>query len=296
MLFTDDYGFHYGDVWYRGSWSGTAGATSVSISYQTGQVGMFLAWLDGTFLGAGEIPAPTASQSTVQGWAATVTLPISAGSQDDGDHLLAVLVRPMSHQEDGGANNAFKQALGLTSVTFTGASPAVTWRIQGTLGGEAPHDRVRGPLNNGGLYGERAGWYLPGFPARGWTGVSLPSADPRPGVAWYRATFRLQVPQGVDASLGLTISDDPSKSYRAQIFLNGWNLGQYVNNVGPQHTFVLPAGILDSRGENTLAIAVLTDGSTVGGLGSVTLANLGTAAGGVPVVPVLSPGYHSAAH
>jgi beta-galactosidase GanA len=296
VLFTDDYGFHYGDVWYRGSWSGTAGATSVSISYQTGQVGMFLAWLDGTFLGAGEIPAPTASQSTVQGWAATVTLPISAGSQDDGDHLLAVLVRPMSHQEDGGANNAFKQALGLTSVTFTGASPAVTWRIQGTLGGEAPHDRVRGPLNNGGLYGERAGWYLPGFPARGWTGVSLPSADPRPGVAWYRATFRLQVPQGVDASLGLTISDDPSKSYRAQIFLNGWNLGQYVNNVGPQHTFVLPAGILDSRGENTLAIAVLTDGSTVGGLGSVTLANLGTAAGGVPVVPVLSPGYHSAAH
>jgi hypothetical protein len=104
------------------------------------------------------------------------------------------------------------------------------------------------------------------------------------------------VAPGVDASLGLTISDDPSKSYRAQIFLNGWNLGQYVNNVGPQHTFVLPAGILDSRGENTLAIAVLTDGSTVGGLGSVTLANLGTAAGGVPVVPVLSPGYHSAAH
>ena len=290
VLFTDDYGFHYGDVWYRGSWTGTAGAASVAISYQTGQVGMFLAWLDGTFLGAGEIPAPTSSQSTTQGWAATVTLPIPAAAQDSGDHLLAVLVRPMSHQEDGGANNAFKQALGLTSVTFAGAAPAVTWRIQGTLGGEAPRDRVRGPLNNGGLYGERAGWYLPDFPDQRWASVTLPSSDPRPGVAWYRTTFRLQLPRGIDASLGLTISDDPAKSYRAQIFLNGWNVGQYVNHVGPQHTFVLPTGILDLRGENTLAIAVLADGSTAGGLGDVTLANLGTAAGGVPVLPVHSPG------
>ena len=263
-----------------------------AISYQTGQVGMFLAWLDG------HVPRrrarsrhPPSSQSTTQGWAATVTLPIPAAAQDAGDHLLAVLVRPMSHQEDGGANNAFKQALGLTAVTFAGASPAVTWRIQGTLGGETPRDRVRGPLNNGGLYGERSGWYLPGFPDQRWAGVSLPNSDPRPGVAWYRTTFRLQVPRGVDASLGLTISDDPAKSYRAQIFLNGWNVGQYVNNVGPQHTFVLPTGILDPRGENTLAIAVLADGSTAGGLGDVTLANLGTAAGGVPVRPVRSPGY-----
>ena len=84
VLFVDDYGFHYGDVWYRGSWSGTAGATSVSLSYQTGQVGMFLAWLDGQFLGAGEIPVPTSSQSTTQGWTATVPLAIPAAGQDDG--------------------------------------------------------------------------------------------------------------------------------------------------------------------------------------------------------------------
>ena len=135
VLFVDDYGFHYGDVWYRGSWSGTAGATSVSLSYQTGQVGMFLAWLDGQFLGAGEIPVPTSSQSTTQGWTATVPLAIPAAGQDDGPHVLAVLVRSMSHQEDGGANQAFKQALGLTAVTFTGATPQLTWRIQGASGG-----------------------------------------------------------------------------------------------------------------------------------------------------------------
>jgi hypothetical protein len=290
VLFTDDYGFHYGDVWYRGSWTGTAGATSVAISYQTGQVGMFLAWLDGTFLGAGEMPTPTSSQSTVQGWAATVTLPIPAASQSSGSHLLAVLVRPMSHQEDGGANNAFTRALGLTAVTFTGAAPKVTWRIQGTLGGETLSDPVRGPFNNGGLFGERSGWYLPGFADSAWTAVSLPLADTRPGVSWYRTTFSLSIPAAVDASLGLTITDTAAKSYRAQIFLNGWNVGQYISNVGPQHTFVLPNGILNGQGANTLAIAVLANTTTSAGLGAVSLANLGTAAGGVPVTPVLSPG------
>lgn len=75
-----------------------------------------------------------------------------------------------------------------------------------------------------------------------------------------------------------------------QIFLNGWNMGQYVNDVGPQHTFVLPNGILRTRGTNTLALAVLSDGTTESGPGDVRLRLLGTSAGGVPVTPVDSPG------
>jgi beta-galactosidase GanA len=301
VLFADDYGFHYGDVWYRGSWSGTAGIISVSLSYSSGQAGLLLAWLDGQFIGSHQMPVPTSAQATTQGWTATATLPVPASSQDAGSHVLAVLVRPMSHQEDGGANNAFKTALGLTSVTFTGASPAITWRIQGNLGGEQITDRTRGPLNVGGLYGERHGWNLPGYPDREWADVSVPNEDTRPGVAWYRTTFRLDVPDGTDASLGLTVADDASKAYRALIFVNGWNFGQYINGVGPQAAFVLPAGILDPRGENTLAIAVTSGGlpaggvntsATVnGGLGTISLTNLGTMAGGVPVSVVSSPGY-----
>lgn len=57
------------------------------------------------------------------------------------------------------------------------------------------------------------------------------------------------------------------RAYRVQIFLNGWNMGQYVNDVGPQHTFVLPNGILRTRGANTLALAVLSDGTTESGPG-----------------------------
>jgi beta-galactosidase GanA len=186
----------------------------------------------------------------------------------------------MAHSEDGGANDAHKTARGLTAATFAGATPSVSWRIQG---GSVTADPVRGPLNTGGLYGERSGWHLPAFSDSAWQPVSLPRSDTFQGVRWYRTSFTFAPPQGVDASVGLTLSDTSSRSYRAQIFLNGWNLGQYINNVGPQHTFVLPNGILRANAANVLALAVLADGTTPAGPGSVALTLLGSAAGGVPI-------------
>ena len=297
-LFADDYGFHHGDVWYRGTYSGASAATAVNISYRAGGVGMMEAWLDGTFLGSSQLSTP-AVYSTSPVESATATFPIPAALQTGGSHELSVIVRMMGHSEDGNSNNANKAARGLTAVSFTGSTAPISWRIQGNEGGENLTDTVRGPMNNGGLYGERAGWYLPGYPDGTWTPVSLPNSDPLPGVAWYRTTFTLNEPAGVDASLGLTIADVPTKAYRATIFVNGWNLGQYINSVGPQHTFVLPNGILRTGigddGQNTLAIAVITNnpggGPAGGGLGSVSLTDLGTVAGGVSVTDVASPGY-----
>jgi hypothetical protein len=43
------------------------------------------------------------------------------------------------------------------------------------------------------------------------------------------------------------------------IFVNGWNVGQYVNDVGPQYVFVLPQGILRHQGTNAIALAVWSD-------------------------------------
>jgi beta-galactosidase GanA len=274
VLFADDYGFHYGDVWYRGSWSGQAG-TSVSLAYQGGTVGCLQAWLDGTYLGFSQLPIPTSAQATTSLWSATATFAVPAALQVSGKHVLAVLVRPMSHQEDGGANDAFKAAQGLVEVTFGGGvTPLVTWKIQG---GNPQADTVRGPLNNGGLYGEREGWHLPGFSDSAWAQVTLPYTSSHKGVAWYRTQFTVTIPQGVDASLGLTITDTASRQYRALIFLNGWNVGQYINGVGPQTTFVLPNGILVTNGANELAIAVT---GAACDLGAIALGNLGTVAGG----------------
>ena len=290
VLFADDYGFHHGDVWYRGRYAGDPLASAVSLTYQTGQVGMLEVWLDGQFLGAHQMPIPTSKQSTQQTWTATATFELLPELRVVGEHQVAVLVRPMASEEDGGANDAFKSARGLLSVTFTGSTTPITWKVQGNQGGEDISDTVRGPMNNGGLYGERAGWSLPGYPHHGWPKVTLPLSSAAPGVGWYRTTFDLHVSKDVDASIGLTIADDPAKAYRAVIFVNGWNLGQYINNVGPQHTFVMPNGILDPGGINTLAVAVTASDAT-GGLGSVSLTNMGTVLGGAPLTLVDSPSY-----
>jgi hypothetical protein len=283
VLFADDYGFHYGDVWYRGHYTGTSGVTGVSLSYSSGTQGLLMAWLDGTPLGTHRQPVPTKAQDTTQTWTATATFIVPAALRGSGAHVLSVLVRPMAHSEDGGSNDAHKAARGLTAATFTGATPSLTWRIQG---GSTTADPVRGPLNTGGLYGERNGWHLPAFADGGWQSTSLPRSDTVQGVRWYRTGFAFSPPRGVDASVGLTLTDTSTRAYRVQIFLNGWNLGQYINDAGPQHTFVLPNGILLANAQNVLALAVLADGTTAAGPGTVALTLLGSALGGVPVTPV----------
>ncbi|MCH8686184.1 beta galactosidase jelly roll domain-containing protein [Pedomonas mirosovicensis] len=152
---------------------------------------------------------------------------------------------------------------------------------------------ARGPMNNGGLYGERSGWHLPGFSDDAWQKTTLPAAKAEPGVTWYRTEFTLDVPKGHDASLGIAIGDANTPrspvSYRALIFVNGWNMGQFIAHVGPQRVFVVPSGILNPNGRNTVAIAVTSDGAPGNALEAVKLVNLGTVRGGVPVPLVNAP-------
>lgn len=289
VLFADDYGFHYGDVWYRGTFTGSTGIEAVRLAYSSGTQGLLMAWLDGEPLGTHRLPVPDKTTTIRKGtWEATATFPVRPELRSPGRHVLSVLVRRMQHDQDGKGDDTHKAARGLTSVSFTGAAPRVSWRLQGERG----LDPVRGPLNTGGLYGEREGWHLPGLRDGDWEPVTFPREERRQGVTWYRTTFRLSVPGDVDASVGLRLEDDPYRAYRAQIFLNGWNMGQYINNVGPQHTFVLPNGILRTRGTNTLALAVLSEFTTLSGPGKVSLTLMGAAAaGGLPVTPVPSPGH-----
>ncbi len=280
VLYADDYGFHTGNTWYRGRFRATGKEKGVHlVSDSGGGAQAFSAWLNGTFLGS----STTGS--------ADFSFP--AGSvKAKGDNVLSVLTVNMGHEEDYNSTNGNKTPRGLTGASLVGAPlTSVTWRVQGVRGGEDLQDPVRGPLSTGGLYGERAGWSLPGYPDGKWNRVSLPTADTRPGVSWYRTDVTLDLPRGQDTSLGLTFTDEPSRKYRATIFVNGWQVGNYVNYLGPQHTFPVPDGILDPNGRNSVAIAVWNlDGST-GGLGRVSLTDYGSYASSLRVAQNDSPRY-----
>ena len=120
--------------------------------------------------------------------------------------------------------------------------------------------------------------------------MKLPASDTQAGVSWYRTTVSLHVPAGQDTSIGVTFSDNPSRRYRALLFVNGWQLGDYVNYLGPQHSFPIPNGILRTDGRNTIAIAVWNLDSSTGGLGQVSLTDYGSYASSLRVGPVFSPG------
>ncbi len=284
VLYIDDYKYHYGDVWFRGHFTATGGETGIALDGEGGANSVYAVWLNGTFI------------ESITG---TATIPFPANTLRTGaDNVVSVLLENMGHEEDGTVNDGHKAVRGLRQAQLQGSSAALTWRIQGALGGEDLQDPVRGPFNNGGLYGERNGWHLPGYPDADWTRVTLPdhwAADGvPPGVGWYRTGFDLNLPPGTDVPIGLRIADDKARHYRALIYLNGWLLGRYINDLGPQTLFSLPAGILNPNGHNQLAIASWGLDRTTGGLGQISLEAYGVYASPLTVGLVNSPGYVAA--
>jgi beta-galactosidase GanA len=282
VLFADDYGFHTGSTWYRGRFTGTGTETGIALSTQSGGgAAASSVWLNGVFLGS----------STTDG---TKTYAFPAGTMHSGpDNVISVLTVNMGHEEDYNESSGNKAARGLTGARLVGPPQnTITWKLQGNRGGETPLDTVRGPLSVGGLYGERAGWYLPGYPTGSWRPTKLPATDKTPGVSWYATNVALNLPPGQDTSLGLNISDDPSRKYRAEIFVNGWDMGNYVNYLGPQHSFPIPNGVLNPHGPNDIKIAVWNLDDSTGGLGTVTLTNYGSHASPLKVTQNDSPPYN----
>jgi beta-galactosidase GanA len=208
------------------------------------------------------------------------------------------MVRNNGHNWDLEADDFHKEARGLIQASLgpgAGRSFAVpvAWRIQGRRGGEDLADPVRGVANNGGLHGEREGWHLPGFDDSRWQRVSTPPARLEPGTSWYRARFGLDVPKGQDATVGLVFGDTgtprSTARYRVLIFVNGWNMGQFIAHVGPQRVFPIPEGILNHRGANSIALAVTSDGQPGNVLEPVRLVTMRNVKGGLNVRMVPAP-------
>ena len=88
-------------------------------------------------------------------------------------------------------------------------------------------DKVRGVFNEGGLFGEREGWHLPGFDTSKWTSRDLSQGLPSggAGVGFFVTTFDLEIPREKDVFISFQF-DQVNQPYRAILFVNGWHFGK----------------------------------------------------------------------
>jgi beta-galactosidase GanA len=145
----------------------------------------------------------------------------------------------MGHDETSGA--VLPRGIYNATLLGTGYNQTFTsWRLAGNAGAEANIDPMRGPFNEGGLHAERVGWHLPGFPERSlleW-GSGAPSTGlSEAGANFYRTVVELNIPHGVDVSLGIVLSSPAGSTVRAQIYVNGYQFGKYVPYIGNQVVF-----------------------------------------------------------
>ena len=248
-LYGSDYGFHAGNLLTRGHFTAT------------GDERYFFAETWGGFAYASAVYL---NDTLIAGWAGAganstglqnATLPaLTAGAS----YVLTVLMDNMGLEEDfvvGG--DQYKNPRGVVRYELDSRSGSdVTWSITGNLGGEDHQDRTRGPLNEGGLWAERLGYHLPGAPVGDWAVRSPFEGIATPGVGFFATNFALDMPAGYDVPLAFVFANTTGAHYRCQLYVNGYQFGKYVNNVGPQTRFPVPEGILNYHGANYVALSL----------------------------------------
>ncbi|KAK0202519.1 glycoside hydrolase family 35 protein [Desarmillaria ectypa] len=252
VLYSQQYGFYGGNLIFRGHFEASGDETTVKLAVQYGFAGGYSAWLNGVFLGSGQ--GNLSVSLSENSWAIPENT-LRVGT----DNVLVVVQDHTGISET--STNGGKEPRGIRGYAIEGGNTTFTsWRLQGNQGRAAnTPDTYRGYLNEGGLYAERIGAHLPGYPDVQWkSGTPLSGGGlSRAGINFYRASFDLPVPDGVDFPVRLSITpSDISSNFRVQIYLNGWQVGKYINNIGPQTDFVLPASVLRRSSTNTLALSL----------------------------------------
>jgi hypothetical protein len=271
-LYSSDYGFHTGTLLYRGTFTATGNETTIYLSTQGGSAFGSSAWIGDQFLGSWR-----GYDAALYG-NGTYSLPNLTKGQT---YTITVVVDNQGLDENWTiGTETMKNPRGVMDYDIAGHSKSdVTWKLTGNLGGEDYVDISRGPLNEGGLFVERQGLHLPGaLSTSGWKDSKGPVADgiAAPGIGFFATEFELDVPAGYDVPMSFTFTNATSAgngssvpAYRAQLYVNGWQYGKFVSNVGPQTKFPVPQGILNYNGANYLGISLwgLDGGATkLGGL------------------------------
>ncbi|KAJ7067978.1 glycoside hydrolase family 35 protein [Mycena amicta] len=253
VLYAGEYGFHTGNILWRFSFNATGLEKGFLVDVQGGAAFAYSVWLDQTFLGSWK-GDPLFSDFNG-------TFPFPSAVRKGSPHVLTILQDHMGYEENWwAAGEDFKTPRGILRYSFAGVNGPVAgvWKVAGNLGGEDYVDKTRGPLNEGGLFAERQGWHLPGFNDASWAkGSPMAKGMQHAGVMFYRTTFTLNVPAGLDYPMSIVLTNSTTNPlFRSQLYVNGYQFGKYVNNIGPQTSFPIPQGILDYNGENTLAVSL----------------------------------------
>jgi len=210
-----------------------------------------------------------------------------------GDNVITIVQDNMGLNETNGGNpDTSKSPRGVRGFQLNSGSFG-TWKVQGKVGGYTGFlDKTRGVFNEGGLFGERKGWHLPGFDTSSWVSRDLSTGLPggSAGVGFFVTTFKLNIPAGIDAFMSFTFEEPLGQDYRVYLFVNGWMMGKRVANLGPQAKFPVHQGILNYQGVNTVAVALWSMGRTAVSP-NLQLVLDGVLDGGVPGVKTDNPAW-----
>ncbi|TEB20124.1 glycoside hydrolase family 35 protein [Coprinellus micaceus] len=256
VLYGCDYGFCENIVLWRGHFEATGAEKSVNLSINGGNAFAGSVWLNDVFIGT-SFGNSTNNRNNREETDDKFAFPEGALFLNQ-DNVITVIHDNMGLNESHSGSDP-KSPRGIRGFKLdTGLFGE--WKVQGKVGGyhDFP-DRTRGVLNEGGLFGERVGWHLPGFTLDDtWVERDLASGLPEQaaGVGFFVTKFALNIPQGLDAMFSFEFEEDLGQLYRAYLFVNGWMMGKRVANLGPQAKFPVHEGILDYHGENTIAVAL----------------------------------------
>ncbi|KAJ5515045.1 Glycoside hydrolase family 35 [Penicillium fimorum] len=249
-LFSSDYGFHAGTLLFRGHFVATGKEKTFFVQTQGGSAFGSSVWLNENHIGSWSGIDADADHN------GTYTLPTLKKGKS---YVLTVVVDNMGLNGNWViGEDTLKVPRGILSYELSGRSASdITWKLTGNLGGEDYQDQVRGPLNEGGLYAERQGFHQPKPPTQSWKSGSPFDGLSKPGINFYSASFDLDVEKGWDVPMYFNFGNSTSSpAYRAQLYVNGYQYGKFVSNIGPQTSFPVPEGILNYRGTNYLALSL----------------------------------------
>jgi hypothetical protein len=254
-LYGSDYGFHTGTLVFRGRFTAHTSQQQLQLTTQGGSAFASSVWLNDQFVGSfnGFDAATNANSSytlknLARGKRYTLTVVVdTTGLNENWDIGLDGMKTP-------------RGIIDYTLLSSTGTHvPISSWKITGNLGGEDYQDAFRGPLNEGGLFFERQGYHLPSPPLHAFDrGGSPYKGIPHAGITFYAAKLPLSLPSDTyDIPLSFVFDNSTSTApYRALLYVNGFQYGKYVSNIGPQTEFPVPEGIFNYNGDNWIGVAL----------------------------------------